>query len=316
MKNVVLDIQGGYGFSLYPLTELPPGAYYPELFERSTMLLLKPFATGTMPGNGAAPDATYQSEERHFPMERYHRTLRLAREDVDWFLASREFYLERGMPYKRGLLFYGPPGTGKSRFVAEVERQLIQYRDAVSIHIETDFHLDCITDHLIQLAGVLEGRFKLFIIEELADLSEHPDARTRILNLLESTMLRNDLLFLVTTNRAEDIPRNLVDRPSRLDLLLEVAPADLEEGFIEAWHEFVMGVPFPSEQRPRAWVAEAREHLTPVYWTELFRMAQIRGLTLEQAWKEIKRRRDIIERNFQGESAPIGFATPNGFRRS
>jgi hypothetical protein len=251
-------------------------------------------------------------------MHEYNRALAHAREDIDWFLASKALYTERGLAYKRGLLLYGPPGTGKSRFVAEVERRLISEHNAVSIHIEARDHLEHISWYLIRLAEVLEGRFKLFIIEELADLADNPDSRTRALNLLESAVLRNDMLFLVTTNRAADIPRNLVDRPSRLDLLLEVSPTDLEEGFIEAWHEFVTGVPFPATQKGRPWMAEAREQLTPVYWTELFRMAQVRGMTLEQAWQEIKRRRDIIERNFEEETAPIGFRTSpsNGFRHS
>lgn len=33
------------------------------------------------------------------------------------FLASREWYAERGLPYRRGYLLYGPPGCGKSSFI-------------------------------------------------------------------------------------------------------------------------------------------------------------------------------------------------------
>lgn len=33
------------------------------------------------------------------------------------FLASRDWYAERGLPYRRGYLLYGPPGCGKSSFI-------------------------------------------------------------------------------------------------------------------------------------------------------------------------------------------------------
>jgi chaperone BCS1 len=34
--------------------------------------------------------------------------------DMQNFLDSKKWYLDRGIPYKRGYLFYGPPGTGKT----------------------------------------------------------------------------------------------------------------------------------------------------------------------------------------------------------
>uniref|UniRef100_A0A914YLF2 BCS1 N-terminal domain-containing protein n=1 Tax=Panagrolaimus superbus TaxID=310955 RepID=A0A914YLF2_9BILA len=38
--------------------------------------------------------------------------------DIENFLSSADWYLKRGIPYRRGYLFYGPPGTGKSSFIA------------------------------------------------------------------------------------------------------------------------------------------------------------------------------------------------------
>src|SRR5690606_23489933 len=33
--------------------------------------------------------------------------------DITRFFANESWYLQRGVPYRRGYLFYGPPGTGK-----------------------------------------------------------------------------------------------------------------------------------------------------------------------------------------------------------
>lgn len=35
-------------------------------------------------------------------------------DDITRYLASRTYYSNRGIPYRRGYLLYGPPGTGKT----------------------------------------------------------------------------------------------------------------------------------------------------------------------------------------------------------
>ena len=37
-------------------------------------------------------------------------------DDVKAFFNSESWYLERGIPWRRGHMFYGPPGTGKTSF--------------------------------------------------------------------------------------------------------------------------------------------------------------------------------------------------------
>ena len=37
-------------------------------------------------------------------------------DDVREFMNSENWYLDAGIPYRRGYLLYGPPGTGKSEF--------------------------------------------------------------------------------------------------------------------------------------------------------------------------------------------------------
>jgi len=36
--------------------------------------------------------------------------------DIDKFLKSAQWYIEKGVPYRRGYPFSGPPGTGKTSF--------------------------------------------------------------------------------------------------------------------------------------------------------------------------------------------------------
>jgi chaperone BCS1 len=44
--------------------------------------------------------------------------------DVREFVASTQWYIDRGIPYRRGYLMHGPPGCGKSSFVAALAGEL------------------------------------------------------------------------------------------------------------------------------------------------------------------------------------------------
>lgn len=37
-------------------------------------------------------------------------------QDAQEFIDTEDWYVEAGIPHRRGYLLYGPPGTGKSRF--------------------------------------------------------------------------------------------------------------------------------------------------------------------------------------------------------
>jgi chaperone BCS1 len=44
--------------------------------------------------------------------------------DINRFLSSAEWYINKGVPYRRGYLLYGPPGTGKTSFVQAIAAKL------------------------------------------------------------------------------------------------------------------------------------------------------------------------------------------------
>lgn len=45
------------------------------------------------------------------------------RDDVREFIDNPKWYMERGIPYRRGYLLYGPPGCGKSSFIMALAGQ-------------------------------------------------------------------------------------------------------------------------------------------------------------------------------------------------
>lgn len=60
--------------------------------------------------------------------------------DARDFLSNEEWYLTRGIPYRRGYLFYGPPGSGKTSFVTALAGvlELHVYTINVSNSLTTD----------------------------------------------------------------------------------------------------------------------------------------------------------------------------------
>merc|ERR1719334_1580604 len=44
--------------------------------------------------------------------------------DVQDFIQNQNWYMDRGIPYRRGYLLHGPPGCGKTSFVAALAGQL------------------------------------------------------------------------------------------------------------------------------------------------------------------------------------------------
>lgn len=45
-------------------------------------------------------------------------------EDIKKFLQSGDWYVSKGVPFRRGYLLYGPPGTGKTSFVQAIAAKL------------------------------------------------------------------------------------------------------------------------------------------------------------------------------------------------
>lgn len=217
-------------------------------------------------------------ETKYFPMEVYHAGLQKVDVGIDLFLSSRDFYIRHQLGYKRAVLLYGAPGTGKSRYIVHKCEQLIQKHQAIVIRIEGYQELRTLLHRgLFHLRDMMKDRLKVIVIEELATLVKYND-HTELLNLLDHIFLQDDMLFLMTTNTPEDIPENIVDRPSRVDILEEINTDGLLEGFIEAWHQFLLG-----EIMNKSWKSMEfySKNLSPAYLKELFISTRINKTNVE-----------------------------------
>ncbi len=138
----------------------------------------------------------------------------------------REVLLAAGQHLKRGLLLYGPPGTGKTHTTRYLLGQMTGYtrlvltgRSLVAVGAVTD-----LARVLLPAVVVLED-VDLVAEERTLGAASSP-VLFDLLDAMDGAAPDADLLFLLTTNRADLLEPALAARPGRVDVAVEIALPD------------------------------------------------------------------------------------------
>jgi ATP-dependent 26S proteasome regulatory subunit len=170
---------------------------------------------------------TVQRDEVILP----EKTLALLERNVTSFVQQRSKLRHMRMGIKKGLLFYGPPGTGKTHTIHYLASQM---KEHTTLLITAD--QVALLDEYMQLARFLQPA-----IVVLEDVDLIARARTSMQNPCEESLLnrllnemdglREDamILFILTTNRPDQLEEALTSRPGRIDQAIEFGLPD-EEG--------------------------------------------------------------------------------------
>lgn len=156
--------------------------------------------------------------------------------DVRFWNGHRDWYQERGIPWKRGYLLHGAPGTGKSSLVRAIAEDL-------------DMPV-----HVFDLAGMSNGEFtrsweatrnwspRVVLIEDIDTVFRGRECINEdtgltfdvLLNTIDGIEREDGLLLFVTTNHVEHVDPALgtpdgagrSSRPGRIDRTVEVTGLD------------------------------------------------------------------------------------------
>jgi hypothetical protein len=140
--------------------------------------------------------------------------------------SHRDALLAVGQHLKRGLLLYGPPGTGKTHTTRYLLGQMTGYtrlvltgRSLVAIGAVTD-----LARALLPAVVVLEDVD--LVAEERSLGPASSPVLFDLLDAMDGAAPDADLLFLLTTNRADLLEPALAARPGRVDVAVEIALPD------------------------------------------------------------------------------------------
>jgi len=189
-------------------------------------------------------------EAHHHPMGgasavKVHRLAKVRREDVilpqktlatldrnvAGFMAARDAMKSMRFQARKGLLFYGPPGTGKTHTIHYLAAQLPKHTTL----LVTAEQIGLIGEYF-RLARFLQP--SMMVIEDVDLIArERTEMRTgmeevllnKLLNEMDGLREDAEVLFILTTNRPDQIERALISRPGRIDQAIEFPLPD-EEG--------------------------------------------------------------------------------------
>jgi AAA+ superfamily predicted ATPase len=169
----------------------------------------------------ALPEVT--REEVILPAE----TLAMLERNITRFVRQRDALAERGQSTKKGVLFHGPPGNGKTHTIRYILSEL-KGHTALLISAEQVTKLA----EYMALARLLQPTI---VVLEDVDLvarqreASGPCAETllnRLLNEMDGLKEDTQTIFLLTTNRPQQLEEALASRPGRVDQVIEFPPPD------------------------------------------------------------------------------------------
>ena len=135
-------------------------------------------------------------------------------DDMEWFFASKSWYHEHSIPYRRGYLLHGPPGNGKSSSVRALASRF--GRDVYILRTGRD--LDD-ANFMDLLADLPEGA--ILLIEDVEQIfsedGEDKLTRSGFLNTLDGISAATGRVVFMTTNFVERLDAAVI-RPGRADV--------------------------------------------------------------------------------------------------
>jgi mitochondrial chaperone BCS1 len=150
--------------------------------------------------------------------------------DVREFLDARTWYLDRGIPYRRGYLLYGPPGTGKTSFVQALAGAL-DFNIAMLSLSQRGLTDDLLNHLLLNVPArsivLLEDADAAFSNRRQTDADGYSGANVTysgLLNALDGVASAEERIVFMTTNHIERLDDALV-RPGRVDMTIHLGNA-------------------------------------------------------------------------------------------
>ena len=162
--------------------------------------------------------------------------------DVREFWGAREWYAQRGIPYRRGYLLHGPPGSGKSSFILALAGEVGCGVAIVNLSERglTDERLSVLLAKVPpKTILLLEDADAAFVERKGGDGGWGGVTFSGLLNALDGVAAGEERVVFLTTNWVGRLDEALV-RPGRVDVIECIGSAtEWQAG--ELWDRFYGG---------------------------------------------------------------------------
>jgi chaperone BCS1 len=145
--------------------------------------------------------------------------------DLRTFFDSEEWYLKRGLPYRRGYMLYGPPGNGKTSAIMALASEFDL--DIGILNLGADLSDDDLAEALANAP-----KNTVILLEDIDCVTDgrntKDDSRVTfsgLLNALDGLGSSHGQIVFMTTNHIERLDPALI-RPGRCDMQVEFTDAD------------------------------------------------------------------------------------------
>ncbi len=197
-------------------------------------------------------------------------------EDAKWFFGDADWFLERGVPYRRGYLFYGLPGAGKTSLVTA----LASHFDRPIYYLNLNSILD---DNSLMSAFLTADKNCILLLEDIdsvgisgsrkppkPEISEGPSNKNNpvgvtlsgLLNAIDGAASAEGRLLIMTTNHPENLDSALL-RGGRVDMSWEFGTMENTEALMMV-NRF-----FPGKTDLAERIVNMRPSLTASEWQKL-----------------------------------------------
>ncbi|KAG9230192.1 mitochondrial chaperone BCS1 [Amylocarpus encephaloides] len=175
--------------------------------------------------------------------------------DAKEFLASQKWYVDRGIPYRRGYLLYGPPGSGKSSFIQALAGELdfgIATINLSARGITDDLLAKLLTEAPRRSIILLEDADAAFVNRQVKGgdgYSGQTVTFSGLLNALDGVTAGEERISFLTTNHIERLDPALI-RPGRVDMTVRIGEASKHQA-AEMWTRFYSELDVDGSKRSR-----------------------------------------------------------------
>lgn len=203
--------------------------------------------------------------------------------DIDKFLCSKDVYDNLGFTFRRGYLVHGPPGNGKTGLIRSLAKE---YKDKTHIFWLSEIPSSSMLASLNKMTSN-----KIVIFEEIVNQNNQLDFHmSEFLMFLDGESSLKNSLIIATTNYPEMLQKNLADRPSRFDVILEIK--EPTESMTNRFFEQFLKRPLESNE-----IAYQKFSIAQI--KEIVLLHKLYDISLTKAAERMKTQSEAFKRGFQ-----------------